>query len=70
MNNSLLALKRLSLGYSQEQVSKVLNVRQAAISHYESGKATPKYKYAKQLAELYGMNVDDFYKTFFPHAYG
>lgn len=70
MSNSLLALTRLSLGYSQEQVSKVLNVRQAAISRYESGKATPKYKHAKQLAELYGMNVDDFYKTFFPHAYG
>lgn len=70
MNNSLLALKRLSLGYSQEQVSKMLNVRQATISHYESGKSTPKYKRAKQLAELYGMSVDDFYKTFFPHAYG
>lgn len=51
--NVTLKEMRIQKGYTQKFVAKKLNVDQAAISHWESGKHAPSKKYHKKIAKLY-----------------
>lgn len=57
----LTSLKELrqSAGLTQEQVAKLLDVDQAAVSNWERGKYAPVRKYKERLAKLYGVSVDE-----------
>lgn len=53
---------RKRAGLTQEQVAKLIEVDQAAVSNWELGKYTPVRKYQKKLAKLYGCTVDELLK--------
>lgn len=50
---------RLKAGLTQEQVAKLVDVDQAAVSYWESGKYKPLRKYQRKLAKLYGCTADE-----------
>lgn len=50
---------RQKSGLTQEQVAKLIDVDQAAVSNWELGKYTPTRKYREKLAKLYGCTVDE-----------
>lgn len=50
---------RLKAGLTQEQVAKLVDVEQAAVSYWESGKYKPLRKYQRKLAKLYGCTVEE-----------
>ena len=50
---------RKRAGYTQEQVAKVLEVRQSYISFWETGRAFPRPKTILRLAKLYGCTMED-----------
>lgn len=43
---------------SQEELSKILNVSRAAISHYESGKRVPDMDIQKKLSSYFNVSLD------------
>lgn len=45
---------RLKAGMTQEQVAKLVDVDQAAVSYWERGQHKPLRKHQKKLAKLYG----------------
>lgn len=45
---------RFKAGLRQSDVAKILDVEQAAVSQWESGKFRPQKKYRAKLAKLYG----------------
>lgn len=49
---------RRAAGLTQEQVAKLVEVDQAAVSNWELGKNRPAQKYKKKLAKLYGVSED------------
>lgn len=50
---------REQVGLTQTFVADKLNVRQSAVSHWETGKVRPSRKYHPMLADLYGVTVDE-----------
>lgn len=50
---------RKETGLTQEQVAKLLDVDQTAVSNWERGKFEPVRKYRVKLAKLYGCAVDE-----------
>lgn len=50
---------RLKAGLTQEQVAKLIDVDQAAVSYWESGKYKPLRKYRRKLAKLYGCTAEE-----------
>ena len=46
-------------GYSQEELASKLNVSRQSIINWENGDATPSLYYLKDLANLYGVSIDD-----------
>lgn len=50
---------RLKAGLTQEQVAKLVDVEQASVSYWESGKYKPLRKYQRKLAKLYGCTVEE-----------
>lgn len=50
---------RQKAGLTQEQVAKLVDVDQSAVSNWEKGKYTPARKYRKKLAKLYGCTVEE-----------
>ena len=50
---------RLKAGLRQEDVAKILEVGQAAVSCWERGKTRPVKKYRAKLSKLYGYTVDE-----------
>lgn len=50
---------RLKTGLTQEQVAKLLEVNQAAISLWETKQCRPARKYMPKLAKLYGVHEDE-----------
>lgn len=50
---------RLKAGLTQEQVAKIIEVDQTAVSNWELNKYIPIRKYRKKLAKLYGCTVDE-----------
>lgn len=53
---------RVKAGLSVAEVMAALNVSDAAVYQWESGKNTPKGKRLPELAKLYGCTVDDLLK--------
>lgn len=53
---------RQKSGLTQEQVAKLIDVDQAAVSNWELGKCTPTRKYREKLAKLCGCMVDELLK--------
>lgn len=49
---------RLSKGMNQKELAEALNLSQAAISGYETGKYDPGMKIWKSIAEYFGVSVD------------
>lgn len=49
---------RKSAGYSQEELAKLLNVHQTAVSQWEQGRTTPDLETVKKLAEVFGISTD------------
>lgn len=49
---------RLSKGLNQTELAEALNLSQAAISGYETGKYDPGMKIWKQIADFFGVSVD------------
>ena len=45
-------------GYSQEQLARKLNIKQASISNWESGKTTPETKNIVELANVLGVTTE------------
>lgn len=54
--------RRLAAGLRQVDVAKKLDVDQAAVSYWESGKWKPARKYRKKLAKLYGTTVNELFE--------
>lgn len=50
---------RLKAGLKQEQVAKLVDVDQGAVSNWEIGKYVPVRKYREKLAKLYGCTADE-----------
>lgn len=51
--------RRLKAGLLQTDVAKLLEVDQASVSYWESGKTKPARKYRAKLARLYGCSEND-----------
>lgn len=51
--------RRMNAGLRQEDVAKLLEVDQAAVSYWESGKTKPVRKYREKLAKLYRCQAED-----------
>ena len=49
---------RKSAGYSQEELAKLLNVHQTAVSQWEQGLTMPDLDTVKKLAEVFGVSTD------------
>ena len=54
---------RENSGLRQVDVADKLDVDQAAVSHWESGKTRPSRKYHARIAKLYGCTVDELLRT-------
>ena len=57
MKDKIKALRK-SLGYSQEELAKMINVHQTAVSQWEQGRTTPDLETVKKLAELFNVSID------------
>ena len=49
---------RKQKGYSQEQLARKLNIKQASVSNWESGKTQPDMKYLIELARIFETTTD------------
>lgn len=49
---------RKKKGYSQEQLARKLNIKQASVSNWESGKTQPDMKYLVDLAKIFEVTTD------------
>ena len=58
-----LAMLRKLHGFSQETVAEQLGISRQAYAKWESGGAVPDVERAAQLAELYGVTLDELMKT-------
>lgn len=50
---------RVRAGMTQREAAEKLGITSAAISMWESGKNSPRFKRIKELAALYGVPVSD-----------
>ena len=50
---------RKKSGYSQEWLAEKLNIKQASVSNWESGKTIPDTKYLIKLASLFSVTLDE-----------
>ena len=53
-----LAAARVNAGYTQSEVSSILNVSKQTICNWENGKTSPDIAQARRLSELYKMPLD------------
>lgn len=51
--------RRVECGLSQVALAKKLDVKQAAVSQWESGRYVPDYVNLKKLAEIFGCEPND-----------
>lgn len=49
---------RISKNLSQEELSKVFDVRKSSISNWETGKATPTFDMLTKIAQYFGVTID------------
>lgn len=57
-----LASARKNAGLTQMQVAKELGLTDAAVTQWEKGRTKPRTRHLLQLAELYGVTVDELLK--------
>lgn len=50
---------RVNANLTQAEVANLLNISKSTINNYENYKKSPNVTRAKELAKLYGMEVDD-----------
>ncbi|MBQ9121425.1 MAG: helix-turn-helix transcriptional regulator [Clostridia bacterium] len=66
MNNTVFSenLKkfRITKNYTQEQVADILHICLQTVSRWECGSTLPDVLTLPELAKIYGVTVDDFYK--------
>lgn len=62
MTKNLLSIRLIYLrkqkGYTQYEVSEILNISRSALSKYEKGRRIPKIETIMQLARLYDVSCD------------
>lgn len=58
MPNNIKSLRK-SLGLTQEELAKMVNVGQSAISYWEKGTNKPVRKYVPVLAQALGVTVEE-----------
>ncbi len=51
--------QREKAGYSQMELSKLTGISQSSISRWEENKRTPSIENCVQLADFYGISVDE-----------
>lgn len=56
--DNLISLRKLN-GLSQEELAEQLNVSRQTLSKYETGESLPDIDRCKQLAEIFGVTLDD-----------
>lgn len=61
LSHNRLAAARTTLGLSREQVAVEIHRSYHTVTSYELGRQTPPAEVLGALAELYGVNVDEFY---------
>lgn len=53
---------RKRIGLSQNELSKILNVDQTAVSMWETGKSMPQASKLPQIAKILGCTVDELFE--------
>lgn len=53
-----LAQARKDAGYTQREIAKILNMKQATIASYETGRTQPDIETLGKLADFYAVSVD------------
>ena len=53
--------KRKSKGYTQEQMSKLLDIGQSAYAKWENGRTEPNFEMLLKLADLFDVSLDWFF---------
>jgi len=53
-------------GYTQIQFAKAVHVTQAAVSHWETGRSMPDTQQLFQIAQLFGVSIDQLSRNTFP----
>lgn len=56
--NQKLAKARKDAGYTQEDISKILNIGRSTLANYESGRTKPDLETLAQLADFYCVSLD------------
>ena len=51
---------RQKLGYTQDQIAKLLGVERSTISHYENAEREATLVHLSKLADLFGIELEDF----------
>lgn len=54
---------RKRAGYSQAHLARRLDIKQASVSNWESGKTVPDTKYLPLLMEIFGVSMDDLFSN-------
>lgn len=62
MSNNLKA-RRIQAGFKQEEVAKLLNIKQCSISNWECGRYLPNTNNLLQLSKIYNCSVEELYET-------
>lgn len=52
---------RVNAGLGQAEAAERLGIHKTTLSNYETGKTMPGMKTGMNMAELYGISIDDFY---------
>lgn len=53
-------------GYTQIQFAKAVHVTQSAVSHWETGRSMPDTQQLFQIAQLFGVSIDQLSRNTFP----
>lgn len=54
---------RKQAGYSQQQLAMKLDIKQASVSNWESGKTLPDTKYLSKLMEVFNVSMDSLFSA-------
>lgn len=61
MNSEKFKKYRMSKGYSQTDLAKLLNIDRTYINQIERGKKTPSLALLERIADVLGKNLKDFF---------
>ncbi len=63
ISNNLKKLREKNTSYKQKDVAEILGIKQNTYSTWESGECDVKSEYLPRLAEIFGVEIKDFFKT-------